>query len=948
MSTALGTALSHYRILEKIGEGGMGVVYRAEDTRLKRDVAVKVLPAGTLTDPAARKRFRKEALALSRLNHPNIAMVFDFDTQDDVDFLVMEYIAGKSLDEMLAEGPLPEREIGKLGKQLADGLTPAHGQGLVHRDLKPGNLRVTPDGRLKILDFGVAKLLRASSDTATTQTQTRGVVGTLPYMAPEQLQGEPVDARTDIYASGVVLYEMATGRRPFAGARGSELLAAILRTVPRPPSEVKRQLDPAMEAVILKALEKDPSRRYQSARELEVDLERATAPVPLVSASRPWLVRFRERLQLRVLRWVAVLLLLGVASVLAFLFSGIGSRPALSFAARDWILIADFENETGDPLFDKTLLTAFTVSLEQSAHANVVPRSHVKQVLDRMGRSDAERIDIEIGREICVREGVRGLVVGAIGRVGTEYALSARLVDPGTGKAVRSYMERARGDTQILNALGDIARQVRRDLGESLAAIEQSDRPLPRVTTPSLAALRLFADAQYHWDVGSYDEGVRLWETALEHDPYFAMAHASLGSAYYSHIYSLVNLAEEHYRLAIELTERTTDRERLFIQANYESDRGHHAEAIERYRVYLGSYPDDYGVRYNLGNTLRSMGRFEQAAREYREVVRLDPEHASAYINLATTLGEMGRIPEALENYGRAFKLRPEWVTHSNLNHEYGMTLVVGGDRERGREVFEQAVAIPEMEARGLRSLAFLDLYEGRFSRARDRFEDALVIHEAAQELLSVARVHILLALVLDAQGDRDGARMHLERAAAFVDPQESLTWIMVRLGTVYVRVGVLDEAERLLEHVRARTDQGSPEQRSLLHQLAGEIALAAGDHERAVDLLRLAETEHRDASTVESLARAYATAGRTEEAIAAHEELMATGYLALGWEPQLPWFAAHRRLAEAYRERGDTEKALATIRALLELWREADPDIPLLTEARRLEATLRSSQTSR
>jgi tetratricopeptide (TPR) repeat protein/tRNA A-37 threonylcarbamoyl transferase component Bud32 len=942
-----GAALSHYRILEKIGEGGMGVVYRAEDTRLKRDVAVKVLRAGTLTDPAARKRFRKEALALSRLNHPNIAMVFDFDTEDDVDFLVMEYIGGKSLDEMLEDGPLPEREIGRLGKQLAEGLAAAHGQGLVHRDLKPANLRITPDGRLKILDFGVAKAVRASSDTATTHTQTRGFVGTLPYMAPEQLQGEPVDARTDIYAGGVVLYEMATGRRPFAGVRGDELLAAILRTVPRPPSEVQRRLDPAMEAVILKALDKDPSRRYQSVRELEVDLERATAPVPLVSASRPWVVTIRGRLQARILGGVVVVLLLGVAAVLAFLFSGIGSHPALSFAPRDWILIADFENETGDPLFDKSLLTAFTVSLEQSAHANVVPRSRIKEVLNRMGRPDNQRIDIDTGREICVREGVRGLVTGAIGRVGSEYALSARLVDPGSGEAVRSYMERARGDTQILNALGAIARDLRRDLGESLAAIEQSDRPLPRVTTPSLAALRLFADAQHCWDAGDYDEGARLWETALEHDRDFAMAHANLGSAYYSHIYSKVNLAEEHYRRAIELTERTTDRERLFIQASYAADRGHHAEAIERYRAYLDSYPDGYGVRYNLGNTLRFMGRFEQAAREYREVVRLDPEHASAFINLATTYREMGRIPEALENYERAFELHPEWVVSSNLNHEYGMTLVINGERERGRGVFEQAAANPDMASKGLRSLAYLDLYEGRFSRARDRLEDAVLLHEAGQELLSATRVHIILALVLDTQGDRRAARTHLERAAALVDPQESLTWIMARLGIAYVRLGNPGEAARILEQVRARTDRGSRRQRSLLHQLEGEIELATGDAERAIELLQLADSEHRDATTMESLAHAYSTAGRTGEAIAAYEEVIAKQHLALGWEPQLSWLDAHRRLAEAYRERGDTEQALATIRALLELWREADPDIRLLTQARRLEAALRTRTTS-
>jgi serine/threonine protein kinase len=274
-SQLVGQILGHYRILEQIGAGGMGVVYRAHDERLDRDIALKVLPSGALADETARKRFRKEALALSRLNHPNIAMVFDFDTQDGMDFLVTEYIPGTTLDASVTPGLLPEKQVVRLGLQLAEGLAAAQEQGVVHRDLKPSNLRITPDGRLKILDFGIAKLLPTGEQQATeTLTETEGVSGTLPYMAPEQLRGEQPDSRTDIYAAGAVLYEMATGRRPFEQRLSTALVNDIINKPPAPPRQIHPKLSPKLEDIVLKCLEKECENRYQSAKELAIDLRR--------------------------------------------------------------------------------------------------------------------------------------------------------------------------------------------------------------------------------------------------------------------------------------------------------------------------------------------------------------------------------------------------------------------------------------------------------------------------------------------------------------------------------------------------------------------------------------------------------------------------------------------------------------------------------------------------
>src|SRR6202158_4522297 len=285
----IGQKFSHYRIIEQIGAGGMGVVYRAHDEQLDRDVAIKVLPPRTLGDETARTRFRQEALSLAKLNHPGIATVHEFNTQDGTDFLVTEYIPGITLDRKLAGGMLPTDEIIALGLQLAQGLAAAHEQGIVHRDLKPGNLRITPEGRLKILDFGLARLMPHASDLGMTATltQSQEVTGTLPYMAPEQLRGEPADARTDLWASGAVLYEMATGRRPFRENNSALLINSILNQKPEPPSKSNTEISPGLENVILKALNKDPARRHQTARDLGLELEGLkTATSHIASARR--------------------------------------------------------------------------------------------------------------------------------------------------------------------------------------------------------------------------------------------------------------------------------------------------------------------------------------------------------------------------------------------------------------------------------------------------------------------------------------------------------------------------------------------------------------------------------------------------------------------------------------------------------------------------------------
>jgi len=357
----IGQTIGHYQVIEQIGAGGMGVVYRARDQRLNRDVALKVLPPGKLGFDAPRKRFRKEALALAKLNHPNIGTVYDFDNQDGIDFLVMEYIPGETLGQRLAKGTVPEKEWISIGLQIAAALEEAHEHGIVHQDLKPGNIMVTPKGQVKVLDFGLAQLLDAGTGAEVTATLTESDgAGTLPYMAPEQLRGDPVDARTDIFSTGIVLYEMSAGQRPFREKLAPRLIQQILSEAPRPLQEWNRRISPQVESIIMKALDKQPDLRYQSARELRVDLERLVAqqttssaiPVVRGASRRGWKEALRGHP--RAIYSSAIFLAVAVAT----LWWLIGARPVLSFAPRDWLLITDFENQTNDPLFDRSLLDA--------------------------------------------------------------------------------------------------------------------------------------------------------------------------------------------------------------------------------------------------------------------------------------------------------------------------------------------------------------------------------------------------------------------------------------------------------------------------------------------------------------------------------------------------------------------------------------------------------------
>jgi len=942
----IGQTIGHYQVIEQIGAGGMGVVYRARDQRLNRDVALKVLPPGKLDFDAPRKRFRKEALALAKLNHPNIGTVYDFDNQDGIDFLVMEYIPGEALGQRLAKGTVPEKEWISISLQIAAALEEAHEHGIVHQDLKPGNIMVTPKGQVKVLDFGLAQLLDAGTGAEVTATLTESDgAGTLPYMAPEQLRGDPVDARTDIFSTGIVLYEMSAGQRPFREKLAPRLIQQILSEAPRPLQEWNRRISPQVESIIMKALDKQPDLRYQSARELRVDLERLVAqqttssaiPVVRGASRRGWKEALRGHP--RAIYSSAIFLAVAVAT----LWWLIGARPVLSFAPRDWLLITDFENQTNDPLFDRSLLTALTVSLEQSPHANVVPRARIADSLHRMGKSGEEKITEEVARDISQREAIRAILSCSIAKVGQQYALTARLIDPRSGVAVRSYLEEAKDQDHVLDALGSVATRVRRDLGESMLATGKTDRPLPVVTTRSLQALKMFADGGALWSKGQYEPAVKAFETAVKADPEFAMAHAALGDAYYSHIFNGPARGKEHMDKALQLSERTTDRERLYIQTRYAQDLGHVAEAKNSFEVYLKSYPDDWGMRFNFANLLRNNGQPQEALEQYKELARISSNNPSTYIDIATTYNGLGNFSEALRNYEQAFSLDPSWKTNQNINHEYGMTLFRSGDEPKARETFKLALEKPGLKPKGLRSLAWLDLYHGKYASAKSQLQEALLSDETFKWALSILREHNLLALVADGQGDRAGQLRELDLALPYLATSGAQVRAGLWLGTQYARAGSVAKAAEILQKVRPLADSQNPEQMSDIQTLEAEVDLAHGNKGHAIELLSLADKAKRGSMTVEGLAHAYEASSNTDQAVVWYELFLKDVDPPIGWEPQQDWLAANYHLARIYLAKGDKAKAATQIDRLLEPWKDADPGLPLLKDARKLKQEIDS-----
>jgi serine/threonine-protein kinase len=748
----IGKTLSHYTIVEKLGAGGMGEVYKAHDERLDRDVAVKVLPSGTLADENARKRFRKEALALSKLNHPNIATVFDFDTQEGVDFIVMELVEGASLAEKLKTGALAEKEVSALGAQAADALEEAHERGIVHRDLKPGNIAVTPKGRVKVLDFGLARMLKPVSDEATTEalTEAHGIAGTLPYMSPEELRGERGDHRSDLYSLGVVLYEMATGRRPFEEKISTALANAIINRPPEPPSTHNRKVSPGLEGIILKALDKDTEHRYQYAREMRVDLERLRAPVS---------VAVPKRKPVRADRWLRAAGALAAALVLLVGLNVGGLRDRMlgepSRKPIESLAVLPLENLSGDPeqeYFADGMTDAVINELAQIRALKVISRTSVMQY------KDARKPLPEIAREL----NVEAVVEGSVLRAGGQVAITAQLIDASNDQHLwsKSY-ERELKD--ILTLRKEVARAIAQEIQVELTSLEEAR--LSQVRTVNADAYDAYLRGRFFFDRMSPEnlrKAIQYYNEAIEIEPGFAPAYAGLAEVYGRQLGIVVLPPQEASSKCKAAAEKALEMDDTLVEAYVplawakwlgDWDWSGGEEAFRR-AIELN---DGYALAHLwYGWFLTMMVSTEEGIFELKKALELDPVSHSTNLVLAYGYWFARQYDASIEQCKRALELNPTDANgHICLASPY-----------RQKSMHKEAVTtVLEAIRIGGRQTRFLAHLGHSYAAAGEKTEALKIIDELKQIREQTYIDPGLIGIIYAGLGDVDGAMGWLEKA---------------------------------------------------------------------------------------------------------------------------------------------------------------------------------------
>jgi len=950
-----GQTLSHYRVLDKLGEGGMGEVYRAHDEQLDRDVALKVLPAGLLADEASRKRFRKEALALAKLNHPNIATIFEFGSQEGVDFLVMELIPGVPLDERLGYGPFAQPEAIQLGIQLAEGLSAAHAQGVIHRDLKPGNLFVTPDGRVKILDFGLSKRVGPKQADELTRTRPQGsdtVSGTVPYMAPEQLRGESKDLRSDIYSAGAVLYQMVTGQRPFPQEAEVDLIAAILLLAPPVPRSLDSSISADLESVILKALEKDAAQRYQSARELRAALEGLSASAVPESAApspaEPVPAAVSVSAAARANAWkmtavAAMALLTGTAMAVGGYFY---LRPRPKLTEKDTIVLAGFANSTGDAVFDGTLRQGLAVQLEQSPFLSLVSDPQIQQTLRLMGQAPDARLTPELAADLCRRVGSAAVLDGSIAQIGSAYLLTVKAVNCATGNSLASASAQARDKNHVLDALGNVASEIRGKLGESLSMVRQLDTSLEQATTPSLEALQAYTLArEAAIQKNDMAATIPLYQRAIRLDPKFAMAYASLAVTYSN--LGQRRQAAENAQKSYELREAVSEREKVYIEAHYHQYvTGDLESARKTYELWAQTYPRDWAARNNLAIIFFNLGQFDRAIPALQDALKVNPGARVSYANVANAYLFLNRPEEA---WAAAQETRAKNLDSPFLRILMYMIAFLRNDEAGMAEQVAWSQGKPGVEDVLLANEADSAAYSGRLGRARKLTRQAMASAERAGGRETAGNYEAQAALRETLFGNPAQARQAALASLGLSESGETQYAAALALAFAGSPVGTPAQAEKLANDLAKRFPQDTLIQFNYLPTVHAQLALNRWDPSGALAALQAAGPYETATTAVHfNFLGLYPIYVRGNAYLAAHQGSAAAAEFQKildhrGIVGNCPiGVLAHLGLGRAYALQGDPARARAAYQDFLALWKDADPDVPILKQARAEHAKLK------
>jgi len=977
----IGQTISHYRVIGKIGAGGMGVVYEAEDIRLHRRVALKFLPDNLAHDPRALERFKREAHAASSLNHPNICTIYEVEEHDGQPVIVMELLEGESLKERIRKGPVPGDELLDLGIQTSDALAAAHAKGIIHRDIKPANIFVAGPGRMRILDFGLAKAIpryRSEIGSDEESLTVEGVIaGTTAYMSPEQVRGEEIDTRSDLFSLGVVLYEVASGRRPFVGKNHVLIVNAILNEEPLLASRVNPELPAGLDVIIAKALEKDREQRYQNASEMRADLQRlkrhcenrisgafklslqgkgAAQPSPVLltdaetaKAVTPSPPRPYPRNVLRPAVFLVAFLIVSLAAGVWFR----NVRLARTLTEKDTLVLADFANTTGDAIFDDTLKTALNISLRQSPFLNVLPDGEVAKNLKLMTLPANARLTPEVAGEVCLRAGSKAYIAGAIASLGSKYVLEFKTVNCQNGDTLAEEQVTAKSKEMVLDALGKAASKLRGELGESLVTVQKFDVPLAEATTSSLEALKAYSLGNKTLNEKGYAAALPYHQRAIQLDPNFAEGYNAVGADYSS--LNELGRASEYYTRAFQLREHASERKKLAITADYYTNvTGELDKAAQTYHEEIDTYPRDFRAYIDVGLVYAVQGQYEKATEVTRQALRLAPDQLPSYGNLTTYTLALQRFDETRQviHDARARKL-DDLALHIAL---YALAFV-GSDSAAMAEQQQWIVGKPEYENYGLALASDTEAYGGHLGKARELTKRAADSAIRADNNENGAISEANAALREAVYGNSIEARQSAAEALQLAPASQG---VEVEAALAFAMGGDTARAESLAQDLGKRFPLDTQMQSLWLPAIQAQLALDGKNPAAALNALQASSSLElgqilfvANVSCLYHLyvrGEAYLATGQGSAAAAEFQKILDhNGIVQNCWTGAL----AHLGVARANALQSRTSQgadadaarvqALAAYKDFLTLWKDADRDIPILKQAKAEYAKLQS-----